>query len=122
MKYTNLVAILLVLLVSSCKTSPYLKHKIEFEKLGEGCGSIDMGFKMNSNIAGERFEFQQCLDADFSAEKFQSIRRGDTVVLKFERSSTAQTLYKIIVDIDSYPRYNFVTVDGETFTIIPSAN
>lgn len=121
MKYI-VVATILFFSISSCKTKPFLKHKIQFEKLNDSCDAIDKSFGMNSNINGERYEFQECLDADFSKEKFSSIRQGDTIVLKFERSSSPQTLYKIIVDIDSYPRYSFVTIDGETFTIVPASN
>ncbi|HMU47082.1 MAG TPA: hypothetical protein PKC72_11990 [Chitinophagaceae bacterium] len=121
MRYILLIAVLFFLMIS-CKTKPFLKHKIEFEKLSDNCDAIDKSFGMNSNINGERYEFQECLDADFSKEKFSSVRQGDTVVLKFERSASPQVLYKIIVDIDSYPRYSFVTIDGETFTIVPAGN
>jgi len=108
--------------VSACETKPYLKHEIKFKKIREDCNGMDAAFRMNSNINGERYEFQRCLDTDFSKDKFQSLRRGDTVELHFDRTGTQQALYDIIIDIDSYPRYNFLTIDGETFPIIPAGN
>ena len=119
MKYPILIFILASLI--SCKTEPYLKHSMKFEKISGECADISNKFKMNSNINGERFEIQRCLDTDFQKAQLRSIRQGDTVVLKFERKNTKQALYNIIVDVDSYPRYNFLTIDGDTFIIVPSS-
>lgn len=103
----------------SCETKPFLKHELKFEKVKDDCSDMNPGFRMNSNLNGERYEFQRCLDADFSADKLTSIRQGDTVILKFERTNKQQALFDITVDVDSYPRYNFLTIDGNTFPIIP---
>ena len=122
MKKILFVLVCVSVTMLSCESKPFLKHKLKFEKVKDDCSGMDMSFHMNSNLNGERYEFQRCLDADFSAEKFQSLRQGDTVVLKFERKNKDQALYKIIVDIDTYPRYNFLTIDGNTFPIIPVGN
>ncbi|MBI1341795.1 MAG: hypothetical protein GC171_02545 [Terrimonas sp.] len=111
--------LLLLLGTWSCKTKPFLKVSLKSEKLRDDCKGMDMAFRMNSNLNGERYEFQRCLDADFSKEKFEALREGDTVVLKFKRTGSRQALFDITIDIDSYPRYNFLTIDGETFPIIP---
>src|SRR5882724_2043584 len=97
----------LVVVVTACKTKPFVKHSVEFEKLGDNCQSISNGFKMNSNLNGERYEFQRCLDADFKKEQLSAVRQGDTIVLKFERKSQQQALYSLVIDLDAYPRYNF---------------
>lgn len=120
MKYLGLIFLLACLI--SCKTEPFLKHSMKFEKISESCQGIDNKFKMNSNLNGERFEFQRCLDFDFQKDQLVSFRQGDTVVLKFERKNSKQALYDIIVDVDSYPRYNFLTIDDNTFLIVPSGN
>ena len=120
MKYLGLI--LFVLTVVSCETKPFLKHSMKFEKVSDNCSAIDNKFKMTSNLNGERYEFQRCLDADFQKSQLTSIRQGDTVVLKFERTESKQALYDIIVDVDSYPRYNFLTIDGNTFIITPARN
>jgi hypothetical protein len=122
---TNMKMILVamvVVLATACKNKPFLKHDLEFEKVADNCDSINAAFKMNSNINGERYEFQRCLDADFQKGQLTSIRQGDTVVLKFERKNAKQALYNITVDVDSYPRYNFLTIDDNTFLVVPSGN
>ena len=120
MKY--LIAFLLMAMVG-CETKPFTKHELKFSKVKDDCQGMNPAFKMNSNLNGERYEFQRCLDGDFNAGQLESIRQGDTVVLKFTRTPGAkQALYDLIVDVDSYPRYNFLTIDGETFTIIPTTN
>ena len=113
---------MIVILIAGCKTKPFLKHDLKFEKIAVNCDQMNASFKMNSNLNGERYEFQRCLDADFQKEEFTSVRQGDTVILKFERKNSKQALYNIIVDIDSYPRYNFLTIDDNTFSIKPAEN
>lgn len=106
-----------------CETKPFTKHELKFSRVKDDCQGMSAAFKMNSNLNGERYEFQRCLDEDFSASQLESIRQGDTVVLKFTRTpGKKQAMYDLIVDVDSYPRYNFLTIDGETFTIIPTSN
>ena len=117
-----ILVIVFVVLVSGCKSKPFLKHDLEFKKAANNCEGMNAAFKMNSNLNGERFEFQRCLDADFEKGQLTSIRRGDTVVLKFERKNAKQALYDITVDVDSYPRYNFLTIDDNTFPIRPAEN
>lgn len=75
---------------------------------------------MVSNVAGERFEFERCLSANFTKEMLNVSRQGDTVIVQFQNGDAQKILYKVTLDIDSYPRYNFITIDGETFNVIPS--
>ena len=75
---------------------------------------------MVSNVAGERYEFEKCLGANFTKEMINIARQGDTVIVQFPKPERQPVLYKITLDIDSYPKYNFITVDGETFNLIPS--
>jgi len=42
------------------------------------------------------------------------------VLVQFAQATGQTVLDKITLDIDSYPRYNFITVDNETFNVIPS--
>lgn len=114
--------IIVAFLAGACKTKPFLKHDLEFEKAADNCEGINASFKMNSNINGERYEFQRCLDADFEKGQLISIRQGDTVILKFERKNPVQALYDLTVDVDSYPSYNFLTIDDNTFPIRPAEN
>jgi hypothetical protein len=69
------------------------------------------------------------LPDDFSKEQITSRRQGDTIVVNFvkkdsfgeKRGSDRQSEFHIILDIDAYPRYNFLTVDGDTFVIVPTS-
>jgi hypothetical protein len=75
---------------------------------------------MVSNVAGERYEFEKCLDAHFSKDMLKVSRQGDTVLVRFPKATGQTVLDKITLDIDSYPRYNFITIDDETIDVIPS--
>ena len=103
-----------------CNRKPFVDHKLKFEKISENCDNLKPSFRMVSNVAGERFEFEKCLATDFSKDQMKVSRQGDTVLVEFQKPAAQKVLYKITLDIDSYPRYNFITVDNETFNVIPS--
>ena len=115
-------AIIYLLLVGmiGCNRKPFVDHKLKFEKISENCDNLKPSFRMVSNVAGERFEFEKCLATDFSKDQMKVSRQGDTVLVEFQKPAAQKVLYKITLDIDSYPRYNFITVDSETFNVIPS--
>jgi hypothetical protein len=111
---------LLVTMVA-CKRSPYVEHKLEFEKVAGDCSEQQSYFRMNSNFGGERFEFEKCLPPDFTKDNVQSARKGDTVVISFPKAAAGKNaVYHITLDVDSYPHYNFITIDGDTYTIAPA--
>jgi hypothetical protein len=115
---------LVLTFVSSCTSEegPYLKHELHaYEKLGENCAAYDPKFSMVSNIIGERYEFQKCLPVDYKGS-YQAERKGDSVVINFPKSTGTSALYKIILDINTHPRYKSLVIDGESFTIIPAGN
>jgi hypothetical protein len=117
----NKTVILILIFVTgffSCNRKPFVNAKLKFEKLSDNCSNQQNYFKMVSGFAGERYEFEKCLPDNFSKEQMTATRQGDTVVIRFARSGAKNVLFKMTVDIDSYPKYNFVTVDGETFIVI----
>lgn len=121
MKSEKLIFIFLGLaFLLACNRKPFVNHKLKFEKISESCENLKPSFRMVSNVAGERYEFEKCLSANFSKEQLTVSRQGDTVMVRFEKPTAQVLLYKITLDIDSYPRYNFITVDDETFNVIPS--
>lgn len=116
--------LLLFIVASSCTSAegPYFKHELHaYEKLGDNCAAYDPKFSMVSNIIGERYEFQKCLPAGYKGS-YEAQRRGDTVVINFPRATGSSELYKIILDINTHPRYKSLVIDGESFTIIPAGN
>ena len=117
-----IISILLISIFVSCETKPYVKHKIRFEKVADVCSGTTEGLQLNSNILGERYEFNKCLPEDFNKDLVNVSRQGDTVVVRFGKNLNKKRAdFHIILDIDAYPRYNFLTIDGETFIIVPAS-
>jgi hypothetical protein len=116
------VIFLLLFTAVACNRKPFVEHKLKFEKVADDCSERQSYFRLNSNFGGERYEFEKCLAADFSATDMSSERKGDTVVVNFKQPSAARknAVYHITLDIDSYPTYGFMTIDGETYTITSS--
>ena len=111
----NVLVVLLIILLAACKTKAFVKHSLDFEKISDKCNGQASGISMNSNLNGERFELQSCLDADFKKEQVTSSQPNDTTVLiKFERKTSQQALYKLTIDLDAYPRYSLLVLDGDT--------
>jgi hypothetical protein len=118
----KILVLLLAVSIITCKRKPFVEHKLKFEKVSEDCKEQQTYFRMNSNFGGERYEFEKCLAADFKEDQLNSARKGDTVVISFPKTSQSgkTVVYHITLDIDSYPRYGFLTVDGDTYTVAPS--
>lgn len=110
----------LLLVTIACNRKPFVNHKLKFEKISDNCENLKPLFRMVSNVAGERFEFEKCLDANFTKDMMKISRVGDTVLVQFPKAAGQTVLDKITLDVDSYPRYNFITIDDETFNVIPS--
>ncbi len=108
---------LILFLLAACKTEPYIKHDLTFEKIGDNCDNVNTGVKMISNIAGERFEFEACLPANFSAEQLTVTKTGDSAFVNYPVSGSVG--YKLILDVKSYPKYTSFTIGGETYHIGP---
>ncbi len=117
---TILICFQFTIVIGSCETKPHFKHKFDYEKVAERCENIDPAFRMTSNLNGERYQFQQCLEADFDGKQYSVERKGDTVVVQFSPPRSTEALYNITLDIITYPRYNFLTIGENTFPIIPT--
>ena len=110
--------------ITSCDVGhdPYLKHEVELKKVADDCSGMLGSFSMNSNIIGERYVFQECLPANAGKENVIVKRSGDTVSIQFDKSKGATSLYDLTVDINTKPRYNWLTIGNNTFPIIPAAH
>jgi hypothetical protein len=116
----RIIIFLLMSAMLCCNRKPFVDHKMKFEKISDNCENMKPSFRMVSNFAGERFEFEKCLATDFSKDQINVSRQGDTVLVQFQKPAAQKVLYKITLDIDSYPRYSFITVDDETFIVTTS--
>ena len=114
----TIIFLLLVSICFCCNRKPFVTAKFKLEKISADCNNQQTYFKMVSGFAGERYEFERCLDVNYTDKDARVSRQGDTVVILLAKPSKEKSLFKLIVDVDSYPKYNFVTVDGETFQVI----
>ncbi|MGK2863212.1 MAG: hypothetical protein ACSLE0_14875 [Chitinophagaceae bacterium] len=106
----------------SCNRKPFVEHKLKFEKVANDCKEQQSYFRLNSNFGGERYEFEKCLSADFNESQLSTERQGDTVLVSFKIAAPGEikNVFHITLDIDSYPRYHYLTIDGNTYSISPS--
>ena len=124
MRLNLLISAIVLCLLVSCDVShgPYLKHKVKLEKVGDNCSGKSDKFNMNSNTNGERYTFQECLDANSSEKNVIIERRNDTVSIQFKRTGQGTNLYELTIDINTQPRYNWLVVGENTIAIIPAGN
>jgi hypothetical protein len=120
--YKNLLVFMVsaLIVLVACDRKPFVEDKLKFEKVSDGCSTTPQAFKMTSNFGGERYEFDRCLSADFTKEQMSVSRQGDTVVVSFTKPGAAKAIFNLTLDIDSYPKYNFLTIDGDTYAIVAS--
>ena len=114
MKYSLLIFITAIF--SSCGDSAFINHKLEFVKTGE-CTTGDKMINMLSNVAGERYEFESCLDAGFDGKNYAVERKGDSIVVSFPRTDAAKAAFKITLDIDANPVYHHIVIDGKEILV-----
>lgn len=119
-----LPALFVITLFTACDRQPYVESKVSVEKMDAGCDQVPATFKMVSNFGGERYVFSKCLGQDFTKDQMTVERSGDTVSVRFAAPAPAaeKNAYTVTLDIDSYPRYNYLSLDGEVFTIVYSGN
>ncbi|MBL0358963.1 MAG: hypothetical protein IPP72_19780 [Chitinophagaceae bacterium] len=110
MKYILLIFIAAI--VYSCNSSSsFINHKLESKKIGD-CTTGEKTVNMVSNIAGERYEFESCLDINFDGKNYTVERKGDSIVVNFPETNGPKAAFTITLDIDAKPLYNFMVIDG----------
>jgi hypothetical protein len=117
MKY--FLTALTILLLFSCGPDTFINHKLKAEKIG-ACSNEVTPIKMISNINGERYEFDYCLDEGFDEKNYTVERKGDSLIVNFPAPTKQTALYKIIIDIDAKPAYRTISLGGRTLNIKPA--
>jgi hypothetical protein len=104
-------------IICSCNNNEaFINHKIEYKKMGE-CSPGEKTIHMLSNIVGERYEFESCMDADFDGKNYSVERAGDSIVVNFPKGRGEQAAFKITLDIDAHPPYRHIILDGKEILI-----
>ena len=116
MKY--LLAALSILFFSSCSDS-FINHELKAEKIGD-CTQQVAPVKMISNINGERYEFDYCLNEGFDSKNYTLERKGDSLVVSFPNPGDKTALYKLILDIDAKPSYHHIVLGDKTLEVSPA--
>jgi hypothetical protein len=114
----HFLTITTIALLSSCNNS-FINHKLKAEKIGT-CSNEVTPIKMISNINGERYEFEQCLDDRFDGKNYTVERKGDSLVVNFTEATGKTALYKLILDIDAKPAYRNISLGERMVAIKPA--
>jgi hypothetical protein len=91
---------------------------VKVKKIGD-CNQKAEGFKMNSNIDGERYEFDECFDDPFDGTAIKATRVGkDTIIVTIPTLKTTNaSMYHVIIDIDAYPKYHHIQIGDQMFEV-----
>lgn len=116
MKYILTTA--LIITFSSCSNS-FINHQLKAEKIGD-CTNETVPIKMNSNINGERYEFNLCLDDNFDGKNYTIDRSGDSLIVNIPVTTNKTALYKLTLDIDAKPAYHHIKLGDQTLVIVPT--
>lgn len=114
---TRGIVFLVLLFMLSCEVDKeYLKHDLEYEKIGE-CRNINSKMDITANTIGERYIFQECLDAAYDGD-YSVDRKGDTVVVQLKNTPLASSaLFRITLDINTRPDYKYLSLNGSVFPV-----
>jgi hypothetical protein len=111
MKY--ILPLLLAITFCSCDNGKgFINHKVEYKKIGD-CTAGEKTINMTSNIAGERYEFEACLNSNFAGDAYTVERKGDSLVVSFQRADGDKAAFNITLDIDAFPVYDYIVIDGK---------
>jgi hypothetical protein len=107
---------LVVVLLSSCASGPFINYTLMAERVGNDCSKATGQCNVDANTAGERYTFDYCLKDGFDEKSASMERRGDTMVLNLPEPSEGDTiaLYKLTLDLDTDPKYNHIQLGDKT--------
>ena len=100
----------------SCSDS-FLNHSMKAEPIGN-CNNEPLAIGVESNINGQRFTFNACLDENFTGKEYTILQKGDSILLNFQRKGKSQKLFQVHLDIDAKPAFSHLVIDGQNFSTI----
>ncbi|HTB51752.1 MAG TPA: hypothetical protein VK718_03175 [Ferruginibacter sp.] len=112
------LGVLLLILLVSCHGGNFINHDLKAERIGD-CSATVSACILTSNTFGEHYQFDRCLIEGFNADDYLVERVGDTLVLTFpkEQANEQKALYKLTLDIQASPRYNYIRLGNEVLQI-----
>lgn len=114
MKNLSLLSIGLFVVLAACNSGK-VSHKVEFSVLGE-CDAVGEQYGLESNIAGDRYTFSQCLPEDFNENGYIVERKGDTLRVAFKESDKPRKAFKVVLDIETSP-YSYIWIGAKGIAI-----
>lgn len=103
---------------ASCSDS-FINHELKAEKAGD-CAGTTPPVKIISNINGERYEFEYCVEDGFDGKNYKVERKGDSLLVVFPGASSAKkALYKLTLDIDAKPAYHYILLGDKEVRVVP---
>jgi hypothetical protein len=114
MKYTFLF--FTVIFCTACSDS-FINHSVSFDKIG-ACTNEATSIKMLSNISGERYELNACIDDNFDGKNYTVQRVADSIIVAFPKKTASKATFKITIDIDAKPVYKYIVLDGNVVPIV----
>jgi hypothetical protein len=117
MKY---LFIMLCTCLASC-SGDFINHSLKMEKIGD-CSQQPAPINMISNINGEHYVFDYCVEDNFDGKDYKVERKGDSLLVSFPgaATSTKKALYKLTLDIDAKPAYHHIILGDKELTIVPA--
>lgn len=98
------------------KSKPYLKHELKYDKVAGDCYGMSDAVSIDANTIGERYIFNECLNASFNGS-YAAERRGDTVIVRIGEASQVRSVFRITLDINTRPTYHFIDINGKTMAV-----
>lgn len=114
MKAIYLIACCTALLLTACEEGPWVKHEMTVTKKGN-CTNEISSVKMESNINGERYVFEECLPEGFDGKAYELERKGDSLFVTFPQAASSKTaLFTLTLDVQASPVYKCIKLGSRT--------
>jgi hypothetical protein len=104
--------------LTACEVGPWVKHNMTVAKKGD-CTNEISSVKMESNINGERYVFEECLPENFDVKTYEVVRKGDSLFVTFPQTpSSKAALFTLTLDVQANPVYKCIKLgDRDPITI-----
>jgi hypothetical protein len=121
--------IVLIVLLASCDSAkPYINFTLKADKINDDCSQASPEWTVEANTAGERYVFYNCLFSGYDTKLASMEQKGDTLLLHFNEDAMDSSpnmptaVYKLTLDVDTYPKYKHVQLGDRIIDISVDGN